>query len=229
MSRGSDVETNFALVMQELSAEASSAAVASIKQKAADDSSALGISSLISAVHSLGQRVETLEESIMRKFESLQFQKLEEQLAALRDTEQVNQKLFDHLHEELISYRDSFVRDSLQKPFIRDLLILHDDLSAVTWQFEQAASSEEENRPEKMKVRENLNNMLHFLLEILHRLDVTEIEQLATVDFAVHRVIGYVAAETSEEDGRILKRVKQGFKWHGKVLRPEEVIALRFG
>jgi molecular chaperone GrpE (heat shock protein) len=229
MSRGSEVETNFALVMQELSAEASSAAVVSMKQKAEQDSSALGISSLISAVHSLGQRVETLEESVMRKFESLQFQKLEEQLAAIRDTENVNQKLFDTLHEELISYRDNFVRDSLQKPFIRDLLVLHDDLSAITWQFEEAASTEEENRPEKIKARENLNNMLHFLIEILHRLEVTEVEQLATVDFTVHRVIGYVAAENPAEDGRILKRVKQGFKWHGKVLRPEEVVALRFG
>jgi molecular chaperone GrpE (heat shock protein) len=229
MSRGSEVETNFALVMQELSAEASAVGVTSLKQKAEQDSSALSISSLISAVHSLGQRVETLEESVMRKFESLQFQKLEEQLAAIRDTEKVNQKLFDTLHEELISYRDNFVRDSLQKPFIRDLLILHDDLSAITWQFEEAASTEEENRPEKIKARENLNNMLHFLIEILHRLEVTEVEQLATVDFSVHRVIGYVAAESPEEDGRILKRVKQGFKWHGKVLRPEEVVALRFG
>ncbi len=228
MSRGPDIETDFALVMQELSAEAS-AVVASVPKKAEEPSSTLGISSLISAVHSLGQRVETLEESVMRKFEGLQFQKLEEQLAAIRDTEKVNQKLFDTLHEELISYRDNFVRDSLQKPFIRDLLILFDDLSAITWQFEQAASSEEENRPDKIQARENLNNMLHFLLEILHRLEVTEVEQLAMVDFGVHRVIGYVAAETAEEDGRIVKRVKQGFKWHGKILRPEEVIAQRFG
>ena len=142
--------------------------------------------------------------------------------------EKVNQKLFDSLHQELISYRDNFVRDSLQKPFIRDLLVLFDDLSAITWQFEQAAS-EEENRPDKLQARDNLNNMLHFLLEILHRLEVTEVEQLAMVDFQVHRVIGYVAAETADEDGRIVKRVKQGFKWHGRILRPEEVIAQRYG
>ena len=37
---------------------------------------------------------------------------LEEQLAAIRDTEKVNQKLFDSLHQELVSYRDNFVRDS---------------------------------------------------------------------------------------------------------------------
>ena len=199
-----------------------------MKEAPDEASSALGISALISAVHSLGQRVETLEESVMRKFEGLQFRKLEEQLAAIRDTENVNQKLFDSLHQELISYRDNFVRDSLQKPFIRDLLVLFDDLSAITWQFEQA-TAEEEIRPDKVQARDNLNNMLHFLLEILHRLEVTEVEQLAVVDRILHRVIGYVAAETAEEDGRIVKRVKQGFTWHGQILRPEEVIAQRFG
>ena len=226
MSRATEIEADFAAVMQELSAEA--AAAVTVKGLPEEASSALGISALISAVHSLGQRVETLEESVMQKFEGLQFRKLEEQLAAIRDTENVNQKLFDSLHQELISYRDNFVRDSLQKPFIRDLLVLFDDMSAIAWRFEQAAT-EEENRPDKLQARDNLNNMLHFLLEILHRLEVTEVEQLAMVDFQVHRVIGYVAAESAEEDGRIVKRVKQGFKWHGQLLRPEEVIAQRYG
>jgi molecular chaperone GrpE (heat shock protein) len=52
---------------------------------------------------------------------------------------------------------------------------------------------------------------------------------LAVVDLAVHRVIGYVAADSAEDDGRIARRVKYGFKWHGQLLRPEEVIAQRFG
>ena len=140
----------------------------------------------------------------------------------------MNQKLFDTLHQELISYRDNFVRDSLQKPFIRDLLVLFDDLSAIAWQFEQAAA-EEESRSDKLQARDNLNNMLHFLVEILHRLEVTEVEQRAMVDFKIHRVIGYVAADSAEEDGRIVRRVKQGFMWHGQLLRPEEVIVQRFG
>ena len=71
MSRGSEVETNFALVMQELSAEASAVAVTSMKQKAEQESSALGISSLISAVHSLGQRIETLEDEAFHGQEAL--------------------------------------------------------------------------------------------------------------------------------------------------------------
>jgi len=226
MSQASEIEVDFAAVMQELSAAAAAAPIRDLP--AATSSSEMGISALISAVHSLGQRVETLEESVMRKFEGLQFQKLEQQLAKIRDTDNVNQKLFDSLHEELISYRDNFVRDSLQKPFIRDLLVLFDDLSAIAWHFEQAAS-EEDSPPDKVQARDNLNNMLHFLIEILHRLEVKEIDQLAVVDLALHRVIGYVAADSAEDDGRIVRRVKYGFKWHGQLLRPEEVIAQRFG
>ena len=59
--------------------------------------------------------------------------------SALRNTETVNQRLFDSLHEELIKYRDNFLHESLQKPFIRDLVILFDDLSGLSSQLQTAA------------------------------------------------------------------------------------------
>ena len=225
MSGVTEIEVNFAAVMQELSA--GPRMLLGERTRRGDQ---------IRARHFgydqrgplFGQRVESLEESVMRKFEGLQFQKIEEQLAVIRDRENVNQKLFDSLHQELNSYRDNFVRDSLQKPFIRDLLVLFDDMSAIAGQLEQAAA-EDENRSDKVQARDNIGNMLHFLIEILHRLEVTEIEPLDKVDGKMHRVIDYVAAESAEEDGRIVKRLKRGFIWHGKVLRPEEVIAQRFG
>jgi molecular chaperone GrpE (heat shock protein) len=226
MSEATEVETDFSAVMQELSAEAA-ATVAPTKVAPDESSVALGISALISAVHSLGQRIETLEESVMQKFDGLQLEKLEEQLAAIRDTESVNQKLFDSLHQELNSYRDSFVRDSLQKPFIRDLLVLFDDLSTLVWQFGQAVAADPD-RQDKVQARDNLGNMLHFLVEILHRLEVTEVEQLAKVDFKIHKVIGCVATDSAEDDGGIVMRAKQGFMWRGQLLRPEEVIVRRF-
>jgi len=66
------------------------------------------------------------------------------------------------------------------------------------------------------------------LHEILHRLDVNEIEEREKVDRALHRVIGVEPTECEEEDGRILRRVKCGYIWRDQVLRPEEVIAKRF-
>src|SRR5438552_3516078 len=76
--------------------------------------------------------------------------------------------------------------------------------------------------------RGNLENAIHALLEILHRLEVTEIEPKEFVDLATHRVVSFEPAEFSEDDGRIVMRVKRGFIWRGNVLRPEEVIAKRY-
>jgi molecular chaperone GrpE (heat shock protein) len=226
MSQAFEIEADFAAVMQQLSAEAAVAPPAKEESSASTPSSG-EISELTSAVHFLSRRIEVLEGSFSRKFEALQFQKLEEQLAAIRDTETVNQKLFDSLHKELISYRDNFVRESLQKPFIRDLLILFDDLSAIAGQFEDSATGDHAGG-EGVQSHDNLKNTLHFLLEILHRLEVTEIERKETVDRTLHRVINYEAAESAEEDGRIVRRVRTGFTWHDRILRPEEVIAKRF-
>lgn len=215
-----EIETDFAAVMQELSARAEGG------ESRRDAQIAAGMSTMISAIHSLGQRVESLEESVMRKFESMQLQKIEEQLAVIRDSESVNQKLFDSLHEELNSYRDNFVRDALQKPIIRELIVLLDDLSGIAAQLEAAA--DESSSPAQTQVRDNIANTLHALVEILHRLEVAEIEPQEKVDRQLHRVISVEPAESAEEDGRIVRRLRRGFLWHGKVLRPEEVVSRRF-
>lgn len=207
--------------MHELSAEA----VTSPARRSEPEPS--GMTALIGAVYALNQRIEALEESVLRKFETVHFEKIEEQLAVIRDSETVNQKLFDSLHQELISYRDNFVRDALQKPVIRDLLTLFDDLSAIAGQL-GAAAEDEANGPEHARSHDNLTNLLHFVLEILHRLEVNEMEPRETVDRTLHRVISFEPAETAEEDGRIVKRLKRGFTWHDRVLRAEEVIAKRF-
>lgn len=221
MSDEAVVETDFAAAMQQLSAQASGR-----DQSRHDAQVTSALSQVISAVHALGQRIESLEESVLRKFESAHFEQIEEQIAQIRNSETVNQKLFDSLHQELISYRDNFVRESLQKPFIRDLLVLFDDLSRIAGQSETMAASEEAPGAQS-QLRDNLANTLHFLVEILHRLEVTEVETKETIDRSLHRVIGVEPAESPEEDGRIVRRVKRGFLWREKVLRPEEVIVRR--
>jgi molecular chaperone GrpE (heat shock protein) len=54
------------------------------------------------------------------------------------------------------------------------------------------------------------------------------VESKEFVDLAIHRVANYEAAERAEDNGRIVRRIKPGFIWRGNVLRPEEVIALRY-
>jgi molecular chaperone GrpE (heat shock protein) len=131
------------------------------------------------------------------------------------------------LHDELLKYRDNFVHESLQKPFIHDLVHLFDDLNSLAEQLRTNAE-EQKNRGHIVQWRDNLGNAIHSLVEILHRFDVKEIEARETVDRTLHRVVNFEPADFPEEDGRIVMRVKRGFLWRDKLIRPEEVIAKRF-
>jgi molecular chaperone GrpE (heat shock protein) len=188
------------------------------------------------------ERLHGLENSVLSRLEQIavqmetsraaalseQFSKIDEQLASIRNTESVNQQLFDSLHAELLKYRDNFLHESLQKPFIHDLVYLYDHLNGLCEQLSSAAQ-EKGKRSRVSQWRDNLENAIHSLVEILHRFDVKEIEPRERVDRACHRVISYEPADFPEEDGSIVMRVKRGFVWRGKLIRPEEVIAKRFG
>ena len=190
------------------------------------------------AFAALTERLVSLERTITIEMEKLrsdqptvdanevnaQLERLEAQMDALRSTEAVNQRLFNSLHEELKSYRDNFLRESLQKPFIRDLVVLLDDLTSISAQMANGASS---SAPVAQWTA-NLENAIHALLEILHRMEVSEVEPKERVDRAFHRVVSYEPADFEEDDGRIVMRVKRGFVWRNQVLRLEEVVAKRF-
>ena len=157
-----------------------------------------------------------------------QMQRMDEHLVALRNTESVNQRLFNSLHQELKSYRDNFLRESLQKPFIRDLVVLFDDLTSLASQMEKAGGAQGKKQEAIAQWSENLQNAIHSLVEVLHRMEVTEIEPKEMVDRAFHRVVSQEPADFAEDDGRIVMRIKRGFVWRDQVLRPEEVVAKRF-
>ena len=93
----------------------------------------------------------------------------------------------------------------------------------------QSAAEDEGKRGAVAQWRDNLENAVLSLLEILHRFEVKEIEAGESVDRALHKVLSYEPADYAEEDGRIVMRVKRGFQWRGKLIRAEEVIAKRFG
>lgn len=157
-----------------------------------------------------------------------QLQRMDQHMIALRNTESVNQRLFNSLHQELKNYRDNFLRESLQKPFIRDLVVLFDDLSSLANQMETTGGSADAKAGILQQWHANLQNAIHSLLEVLHRMEVNLIEPKEMVDRSLHRVVSYEPADFAEDDGRIVMRIKRGFIWHDQVLRPEEVVAKRY-
>lgn len=226
----------FASTMQQLVAEAEKAIAPSRSPNGSegDDHS----EQLRSGFDGLHQRLITLERTVSSAAEQLaaaipanvssHMEMMDEHMAALRNTEGVNQRLFNSLHQELKDYRDNFLRDSLQKPFIRDLVVLFDDLSTLSAQMGSAGGAADGGHAALAQWSANLENAIASLLEILHRMEVTEIEPKEIVDRACHRIVSYEPADFAEDDGRIVMRLKRGFMWRGQVLRPEEVVAKRF-
>ncbi len=235
-------EQDFKVAMQQLSAEAEKILpiLPASKNQSVAEAEEPGEQSQTS--DAFAERVQGLENLVMSRLEQFavqmetsraaafaeQFKRIDEQLASIRNTESVNQKLFDSLHAELLKYRDNFLHESLQKPFIHDLVYLYDHLNGLCDQLSTTAE-EKGKRSRVSQWRDNLENAIHSLVEILHRFEVKEIEPRERVDRACHRVISYEPADFPEEDGAIVMRVKRGFVWRGKLIRPEEVIAKRFG
>lgn len=221
---------DFASTMQELSA----AATLAREQTRSND-----FASLLHEFRAVSKSVQSLESALTRRVENIasiilpahateaatQFQKIEEDLEAIRASESVNHRLFDSLHEELLKYRDNFLYESLQKPFVRDLIGVYDDLTTLATQLKTASEGRKSERLTRWQ--DNLANAIHGLVEVFHRLEVTEVEPKEFVDLAMHRVVAYETTGRTEDNGRIVTRVKRGFIWRGNVLRPEEVIALR--
>jgi molecular chaperone GrpE (heat shock protein) len=232
----------FATAMQQLSAEAGKSLPASASKREDSVENDARFRQLSKELETFTGRFERLEEALSKKIDKLaaaispiktvdlgeRFQKIDDQLNAIRSTESVNQRVFDSLHDELLKYRDNFLHESLQKPFIHDLVMLFDDLTSLSEQLRNAADQENQ-RGHVAPWRDNLENAIHSLVEILHRFEVKEIEPKEHVDRAFHRVVSYEPANFAEEDGCIVMRVRRGFFWRGKLIRPEEVIAKRFG
>jgi molecular chaperone GrpE (heat shock protein) len=231
------ITDGFASAMQQLSAEAEKT-IPEPPPPWTEGPSGEQLTQVLEEMRELNGRMASFEQAVLARLDKLenaekddfaaQLRKMDEHMGALRNTETVNQRLFDSLHEELIKYRDNFLHESLQKPFIRDLLILFDDLSALLSQLQTANEAGDGKRRALGQWRDNLENAIHSLTEILHRLEVSEIEPKEIVDRAFHRVVTYEPADFAEEDGRIVMRVKRGFLWRDQVLRPEEVVAKRF-
>src|SRR5437870_1790173 len=226
----------FAAAMQQLSAEAEKALLPSVSEPGHSAAGIAALTQMSQEFQAVTGRLESLESALFEKIEKLattklstneiglaaRFQKIDEHLAAIRSTESVSQRLFDSLHDELLKYRDNFLHESLQKPFIHDLIHLFDDLSSLAQQLRTSAE-EQKKRGHVAQWRDNLENAIHSLVEILHRFELKEIEPRENVDRAVHRVVNYEPADFPEEDGRIVMRIKRGFFWRGILIRLEEV------
>ena len=145
----------------------------------------------------------------------------------------VSQRMFAALHEELKGYKDGFLLESVHKPIIRDLISLYDDLTAIHGQMQEtlmdavrASEVTGVSMIERLKTMDmNIEHNCEFLIEVLARLEVTLLPVgKGKLDMLTQRALAVEIAEEREADGDIVRTLKRGFMWKGRVVRPEEVV-----
>ena len=139
-------------------------------------------------------------------------------------------KMFDAIYEEMTSYKEGFMLDSLHKPIIRRLIMLYDSFGILASQLERILDGSG-MRPngELSGFRNNLDNVRLELEEVLASIDVTRFEErLEVLDRKLHRTIGRQSTHDPEQDRKVAQVHKHGFNWQGKVFRPEEVTIFHY-
>ena len=145
----------------------------------------------------------------------------------------LNQRMFDAMHEELKGYKDGFLLESMHKPIIRDLISLYDDLALIHGQMQEAVADAARlpaetatKLLERLKTMDtNIEHNCEFIVEVLARLEVS-VQPVGTgkLDKHTQRAVAVEIAEDPDDDGNIVRSVKRGFYWKGRVLRAEEVV-----
>ena len=145
----------------------------------------------------------------------------------------VSQRMFAALHEELKGYKDGFLLESVHKPIIRDLISLYDDLTAIHGQMQETVVDAVRTCEvtgvalvERLKTMDmNIEHNCEFLIEVLARLEVSLLPVgTGKLDMVTQRALAVEIADDPEEDGNIVRTLKRGFMWKGRVFRPEEVV-----
>lgn len=145
----------------------------------------------------------------------------------------LNQRMFDAMHEELKGYKDAFLLESVHKPIIRDLISFYDDLEIIHRQVKDAVAAAAEIPSEfGMPLQERLKtmdtNVMHnceFIIEVLARLEVMPLQLgIGKLDKHTQRAVAVEIADDPHADGDIVRSVKRGFSWKGRVVRAEEVV-----
>ena len=166
---------------------------------------------------------------------------IREEMARLGSVESANQKLFDALHAELKGYKDSFLFDALQKPFVRDLVSLFDDLREVHSGMQRrleairpaGGNGGEPAGEEATFLKDtvgNVENQIHHMIEVFLRMEViiSETRGGAPLDKKAHRVVAFEPAAHPGDDGVVHRSVRPGFLWRDRLIRPEEVVVRRW-
>ncbi|MFW5936535.1 MAG: nucleotide exchange factor GrpE [Desulfosalsimonas sp.] len=128
-------------------------------------------------------------------------------------------KVIDELHRSLQDYRDGILKKYLQRIFT-DVIKIIDDVRKLTGYYR-----------DQPLTQENTAKLIQYLEDVAHDLeDIFAWEGVVSfssdsdmLDATRQRVVSKIETEDPAKDKMVAERLRPGYEWDGKVIRPEIV------
>ena len=128
-------------------------------------------------------------------------------------------KVIDELHQSLQDYRDGILKKYLQRIFT-DVIKIVDDVRKLTGYYREQPITQENSA----KLIQYLEDVAHDLEDIFAWEGVVSFNTEGDMlDAARQRVVSKVETDDPAKDKMIAQRLRPGYEWDGKVIRPEIV------
>ena len=164
--------------------------------------------SLIELVQAQQERLDALQSSFDSKFKY----------------DLYKEKVIDSLHRELQVYRDDLAFKFL-RPILLDLITAYDDLDSIL----RHVRSQQVCCESEGLLRRNVETFLPVIEDILYRNGVEVFSEDSTgLSAQRQRSIKIIETNVREQDRMIAERIRKGFSYGGKTLRPELVATYKY-
>lgn len=154
---------------------------------------------------------------------------IEAQLAELRRTfdEKIRDdaskgELFEKLYADLARYRDDFVFASITRRVLSDVMQLFDRVDTLLGDGVLAGMQPAE-------IADHVRSFRTEILQMLRRQEVSIVDpNPGSFDETIQEAVDVRPVSRREDDQRVVAVVRRGFRYRGRLLRPESVVVGRF-
>ena len=130
-------------------------------------------------------------------------------------------KIIDDLHQSLQEFREGLIKKYLHR-FITDIIKIVDDMRKFTSHHKEQPPSEETTE-KLLKYIENISSDLEDLFSWEGVVPFTCDGE--RIDSSRQRILNKIETDDPEKDKTVAERLRPGYEWDGKVIRPEMVSA----
>lgn len=169
-------------------------------------------------------KLDLSQDPLLEKMAQLQAQMetLETEFQSKLKYDAHKEKIIDKLHHELQVYKDGLI-EKLLRPIFMDVIEVVDDTRKMMRSLEE--KNQLNNTEKLLKMLKNIPGDLEDML-YRHGVEVVEAEQ-ENFDPSFQKVVKVETTEDTEKDKKIAQKIKNGYRWEGKLIRHEMVTVFK--